>query len=91
MSHLRATLHDAASLTRHHSHRLALRLVRCAIQQCSELRVRLEYDWTETWRGVLGLAAFVAARHAEVRGADTAELVRAVSIYASQFSQSFKR
>ncbi|GAA5971807.1 hypothetical protein JCM11641_001521 [Rhodosporidiobolus odoratus] len=51
------------------SYTIALRLLQRVLQQLKTEKLRLERDWVNLWRSILGLASFVVSNIAELRDA----------------------
>lgn len=58
---------------------ICLQVVTLSIQNCAQNRLLLEYDdWSEVWRTLNSTAAFLVARHTELRGVEIGKLGRGV-------------
>lgn len=54
---------------------VCLQVVHLSIEKCAQRRMLLEYsNWPEVWRAINSTAAFLAGRHAELRGVEIGKL-----------------
>jgi hypothetical protein len=58
---------------------LCLEVIMLSISACAERRILLEYSgWSEVWRSIQSVIAFVVGRHSELRGIQFGDLSKAL-------------